>query len=184
MSVEQGRVCILPWVRGIVEPMLRRTDLTPRVRERLEMVKAAALGQDMGGIARWSGRSARTVGYWLERFAQGGVAAVGDAPRPGRPPRADGAYHAALERAMGTSPRALGLAYDGWTSARLSAYLEQQTGARVAPSWVRTLLKRHDFVRGRPKHTLKQRQDAVEVAACEVVLAATEKNRGRRAGAL
>ena len=33
--------------RAAIEVELRRRDLPPRVRERLEMVKAAALGQDL-----------------------------------------------------------------------------------------------------------------------------------------
>ena len=41
--------------REDVERQLRRTDLTRRMRERLEMVKAAALGDDVERIARWSG---------------------------------------------------------------------------------------------------------------------------------
>ena len=40
-----------------IEAELRRRDLPPRVRERLEMVKGAALGQDAAEIARWAGRS-------------------------------------------------------------------------------------------------------------------------------
>lgn len=175
---------IPPQARDESEPLLRRQDLKPRVRERLEMVKAAALGQGLAQIARWTGRSQRTVARWLGRFVCGGSSALADAGRPGRPPRADAAYHAALERAMAMSPRALGLPYDGWTSARLSAYLEQQTGVRLAASWMRTLLKQHNFVRGRPKHTLKHRQDPAEVAACEAALAAGGKNGGGRAGAL
>ena len=43
-------------VRAVVEAALRRRDLAPRVRERLEMVKARALGSDLEGIAAWSGR--------------------------------------------------------------------------------------------------------------------------------
>ena len=42
--------------REDVERQLRRTDLTRRMRERLEMVKAAALGDDVERIARWSRR--------------------------------------------------------------------------------------------------------------------------------
>ena len=178
MAVVQAVGIAIPAeARGVVERELRRRDLVPRLRERLKMVKAAALGQDLAQIARWSGRSVRTIGHWLRRFVAGGVAALADAPRPGRPPRADAAYRQALEVAMATSPRALGLVYDHWTSARLSAYLAQQTGVEIAPSWVRSLLKQQRFVPGRPKHTLKHRQDPDEVAACEVALAAAEKNR-------
>lgn len=159
-----------------VEAALRRRDLTPRVRERLEMVKAAALGQDLDGIARWSGRTPETVRHWLRRFRTGGIAALTDAPRPGRPPKADAAYLAALERAVETAPRTLGLPFDAWTSARLSAYLAETTGSRLAPGWLRVLLHQQRFACGRRKHTLRHLQDPAEVAACEDALqAAGEK---------
>lgn len=167
--------------RAEVAALLRRRDLSPRVRERLEMVKARALGQEVAAIATWSGRSVRTVERWLRCFAVGGAPAVADAPRPGRPPRADAAYRQALERTVETPPPDVGLPFDVWTSARLSAYLAQITGVRIAPGWVRTLLARHDVVCGRPKHTLKHLQDPAEVAACMAELAAAEKKGDRRA---
>ena len=68
-----------------IEAALRRRDLAPRVRERLEMVKGVALGQPLDAIARWSGRSERTVRRWLEAFGRGGIAALGDhRPAPSR----------------------------------------------------------------------------------------------------
>jgi transposase len=153
-----------------VEATLRRRDLAPRMRERLEMVKAAALGQDVEGIARWSGRTPETVRHWLERFRAGGLATLGDAPRSGRPPKADAAYLVALAAAVETAPRTLGLPFDVWTSGRLSAYLTQQTGTRIAPGWLRVLLHQQRFACGRPKHTLAHLQDAEEVAACQDAL--------------
>jgi hypothetical protein len=51
--------------RTEVETLLRRRDLCPRVRERLGMVKAVALGQDLAAIVAWSGRTARTVERWV-----------------------------------------------------------------------------------------------------------------------
>ncbi|MBA3415424.1 MAG: winged helix-turn-helix domain-containing protein, partial [Chloroflexia bacterium] len=89
-----------------------------------------------------------------------------------RPPKADAAYLAALEAAVETPPRDLGLPFDVWTSARLSAHLERATGTRVAPGWLRVLLHRRDFACGRPKHTLAHLQDPAEVTACEDALAA------------
>ena len=167
-----------------VETLLRRRDLPPRQRERLEMVKAASLGQEVAAIAQWSGRSARTVRHWLQRFADGGPAALVDAPRSGRPVQASGAYLQALDAALSQPPTVVGLPYDVWTSRRLSAYLAQQTGVRIAPSWLRTLLKRRDYVHGRPKHTLKHLQDPVATAACAEELAAVEKKGGGGAPAL
>lgn len=153
-----------------VEGALRRRDLPPRQRERLEMVKAAALGQELDEIARWSGRTPETVRHWLGRFRIGGLAALADAPRRGRPPKADAAYLAALETAVETAPRTLGLPFDGWTSGRLSAYLAAQTGTRIAPGWLRVLLHRQRFACGRPKHTLAHLHDPGEVAACQEAL--------------
>jgi transposase len=168
--------------RAEVEEKLRGRDLLPRTRERLEMVKAAGLGHALDEIVRWSGRSPRTVRFWLDRFAAVGAAGLADAPRAGRPARADAEYLAALERAVETPPRELGLGFDVWTSPRLSTYLVETIGVRIAPGWLRALLSRRDFVSGRPKHTLKHLQDADEVAACKAELEAVGGKGGRRAG--
>ncbi len=168
-----------PAQRVEVEHWLRRRDLAPRLRERLEMVKAGGLGQAVPQIAQWSGRTERTVRHWLCRYAQGGVAALADAPRAGRPVVADAAYRRAAEAAVETPPRALGLPFDVWTSARLSAYLAKTTGVRIAPGWLRALLGRWDYVCGRPKHTLKHLQEPEAVAACVEELAAAVCKSGR-----
>jgi transposase len=170
--------------QATVAALLHQETLPRRVRERLEMVKARALGADLASIARWSGRSARRVVYWLERYCTAGPAALSDAPRSGRPPRADAAYLRALEGAVSTSPRALSLGFDVWTAARLNTYLAEQTGVHLAPGWLRALLNQHGFVTGRPKHTLKHLQDPVAVAACAAELAAAGGTGGRRTRAV
>jgi transposase len=156
--------------QAAVEARLAQRDLPPRQRERLELVKAAGLGEEVATIAQWSGRTPRTVRRWLTAFREGGIGALAGAPIPGRPPQADAAYLAALEEAGETRPRSLGLPFDVWTSTRLSAYLHQQTGVRIAPGWLRVLLKRQRFACGRPKHTLDHLHDPEEVAACEEAL--------------
>lgn len=166
--------------RATVEALLRQRALAPRVRERLEMVKAHALGQDLASIVRWSGRSERTVRRWVERFVAGGPAALADAARSGRPPRADAAYLAAMEAAVQTPPPHLGLAFDVWTSDRLAAYLEETIGKRIAPGWLRALLARRDYACGRPKHTLRHLQDPAALAVGEQALAAVGGKGGGR----
>jgi transposase len=170
---------VSPSHRAELDQWLRRRNLPPRLRERLEMVKAVALGQEVPQIAQWSGRTERTVRRWLGRYASGGVAALADAPRAGRPAAADAAYRRAAEAAVGTPPRTLGLPFDVWTSARLSAYLAETTGVRIASGWLRALLGRWDYVCGRPKHTLKHLQDPEAVAACGEELAAAVCKSGR-----
>ena len=151
-----GEVVLTGEQRREVKRLLRRRDLAPRVRERLEMVKAFGLGHEVTQVEAWSGR----------------------------PRRADEAYLAALEATVETAPPELGLPFDVWTSDRLSAYLGETTGVRIAPGWLRALLARRRFVSGRPKHTLKHLQDAAELAACEAALAAAEKKGGRGARAV
>jgi transposase len=165
--------------QATVEARLKQRDLAPRHRERLEMVKAAWLGADVATIARWCGRTPRTVRRWLAAFRDGGVLALAGAPIPGRPPKADAAYLAALEQTVATAPRDLGLPFDVWTSRRLSAYLAEQTGVRIAPGWLRVLLHRQRFACGRPKHTLTHLQDPDEVAACKEALQAAGEKGGR-----
>ena len=175
---ERRQVTIPAAARARVEAQLRQRDLSPRVRERLEMVKAAALGQELEQIAQWSGRSVGTVRRWLTAWVRGGRAALADAPRPGRPPHADAAYLAALEATVATPPPVLGLPFDVWTSPRLSAYLAETTGVRIAPGWLRALLARRRFACGRPKHSLRHLRDPEEVALCEAELAAVGEKGG------
>jgi transposase len=170
--------------RMTIRTMLHQRELTPRVRERLEMVKAADQEQSLVSIAAWSGRSVETVRRWLTRFAEGGVDAVADAPRPGRPVKADSAYLDALEQAVETPPSTLGLPFDVWTSGRLRAYLLEQTGVAVSAGWLRALLARQRFAYGRPKHTLGHLQDPTAVRACEAELAQVGGKGSRRARAL
>ena len=179
-----GRKQGLPPISGAqrveVEGWLRRRTLPPRVRERLEMVKAAALGQDAGAIGRWSGRTERTVCRWLSRYACEGIAGLAEAPRAGRPPHADAAYLKQLERLVETEPPTLGVPFDVWTSARLSSYLAETTGTRIAPGWLRVLLHRRRFANGRPKLSVSHLQDPAEVAACaERLRAVGGKGEGR-----
>jgi transposase len=173
-----------PEQRGAVEQRLARRDLSRRERERVEMVKAAALGYEDEAIARWSGRTVRTVRRWLKRFRAEGPDALGDAPRTGRPAKADGAYRERLAEAVTTAPTTLELPFDVWTSARLSAYLAEQTGVRLAPGWVRVLLNRQEFVSGRPKHTLDHLQDPADVERFVAEATAAGEKGGRRAGAV
>jgi hypothetical protein len=76
------------------------------------------------------------------------------------------------------------LPFDVWTSRRLSAYLAETTGVRIAPGWLRVLLHQQHFACGRPKHTLGHLQDPDEVAACEDALRVAGGKGGGPSGAL
>ena len=57
---KQEAPAIEPAQRAVVEELLHQRALNPQVRERLEMVKARALGQDLASSATWCGRTVRT----------------------------------------------------------------------------------------------------------------------------
>src|SRR3954469_13459842 len=71
---------LTPEEREELRATLRREDLSPRVRERLEMVKAADLGHDLGQITAWSGGTPRTVRRLVGAVASG--AGAGRSPTP------------------------------------------------------------------------------------------------------
>src|SRR3954468_18765374 len=174
---------LTPEEREELRATLRREDLSPRVRERLEMVKAADLGHDLGQITAWSGRTPRTVRRWVGAFASGGIGGPPpppppspSAPRSGRPVGAGAAYLRALEEAVETPPRRLGLGFEVWTSERLCSYLSRTSEIEISSGWLRALLARRRFACGRAKHTLKHLRDPQEVVACEAELEEAQKN--------
>lgn len=153
--------------RKQIERALTGRSVSPRQRERLEMVKGAYRGDRLAVIASWSGRTEPTVQRWLRVYRDGGIDALVDEPRSGRPAQADAGYLTALATAVATDPRALGQSFDVWTSGRLSAYMAGTTETLVSPGWIRVLLTRAGFAHGRPKHSVTHLQDPAEVAACE-----------------
>jgi len=70
-GINEPLLRLSPKEREEMRAALRREDLSPRVRESLEMVKAADLGREFDEIALWSGRKPRTVRRWLGAFASG-----------------------------------------------------------------------------------------------------------------
>jgi hypothetical protein len=167
---------ITPKQRADVERHVQRTALTRRRRDRLQLVLAAGLGDEVERSARWSGRSVEPVVGWLARGAAGGVAALAEAKRSGRPVWADATSLAAMETALETVPSALGLALAVWTSERVAADLEPQTRIHLAPGWLRVRLAEHGWGCGQPTHPLHHRQDPAAVAASRAA------PRGRRWG--
>lgn len=91
VTIAQRLIDLSDTDRDTIRAMLHQRELAPRMRERLEMVKAIDHGQSLATIAAWSGRSIPTVRHWLSCFADGGIAALTDAPRPGRPVQANAA---------------------------------------------------------------------------------------------
>ena len=96
----------------------REAGITPRTRDRLEMVRLASAGWTAPRIARHLACHEQTVRKYLKAFLAEGFAALPDRPRPGRPPLVTAAHLDALgdcsTRATGPGPRRSW--WPGWTT--------------------------------------------------------------------
>jgi len=122
---------------------------------RLEMVRHAALGRSIPAAAAGLGVHPQTVRRHVKAFLAGGVAALADAPRSGRPPKLTEAVLAALE-ARPDEDAASGART--WTLPQLAAWLAEEHGVVVNATDLGEVRKRRDFRRKRTKRSSRHRQ--------------------------
>jgi len=115
-------------------------------------------------IAEMVSRSRITVTRWLHEFNTHGLAALWPGKSPGRPPKADADFQAALATAVEQNPRDLGYPFTRWSVDLLREHLRRHAHIDVSYSTVYHTLKRLDYRYGCPKLDLKHRQDPKEVA--------------------
>ena len=116
----------------------RDAGITPRTRDRLEMIRLADAGWTIPRIARHLGCHEQTVRKSVKAFLADGVEALPDRPRPGRPPTVTAAHLDALEALLDTGGRT-------WTTPQLGAWLAQEYGVRVHPDHLSRLLHTRRF---------------------------------------
>lgn len=116
-------------------------------------------GWGVGEIAEALGVTDAAVYNWLKRFSAGGIEALSDRSRSGRPPTYDERFRKKLCRALGKSPRRCGLATTVWTVLTLAVYLFDVTRRTISPSHLRRVIHDEGYVWRRPKLSLKWRQN-------------------------
>ena len=81
-----GRVVELTGeTRAALEALTRRTTVAVGLARRARIVLLAAEGVPLDRIGRQIGVDRNVVRLWVDRYRVGGVAALEDRPRPGRP---------------------------------------------------------------------------------------------------
>src|SRR5688500_10744632 len=75
--------------RSRLEALTRSSSVRAGLAQRARIVLLAADGLPNAEIARRTGTSRPTVVGWRARYAEGGIAALEDQPRSGRPPEID-----------------------------------------------------------------------------------------------
>jgi transposase len=121
--------------RSRLESLTRSSSVRAGLAQRARIVLLAAEGLSNAEIARRTGTSRPTVVDWRARYDAGGIRALEDAPRSGRPPRIDEiAVVVATLADQGRPPEHLGVTH--W-SARLLAAELGISFASVARIWRR-----------------------------------------------
>ena len=134
-------------------------DKRPEVVQRSIAIRLLHLGHKPEEVAKMQAVSKPTIYGWFHRWQSGGVAALANQPKSGRPLKANDAYSLALVEVLEKEPSEAGYDFTIWTVGRLSAYLEKITGIVLSESRLRALMKRKGYRYRRPKHDLGHLQD-------------------------
>ncbi len=122
---------------------------------RLEMVRHAALSKSIPAAAAGLGVHPQTVRRHVKAFLAGGIAALADEPRSGRPPKLTEAVLAALEARLDEDAAS---GARTWTRPQAAAWLAEEHGVAVNPASLGEVLKRRDFRGKRTKRSARHHQ--------------------------
>ena len=153
------------------EELKRRTrasNIKPRTRDRLEMVRLADAGWGPPQIARHLRLSARRVRFWLQQFLTAGFDALPDQPHVGQTSRLTPALAEAVRQQLDRSDRT-------WTTRQLAAWLAEEHGVRFSRDHLGTLLRRAGLSCRRTERDLGHKQDPEKVTAGKAELETLEK---------
>ena len=106
------------------------------VYRRAQAVHFSSQGLGVLTIAEMVSCNRSTVFRWLQAFNHHGMDALWPGKSPGRPPKADAEFQAALIDAVEKNPHDLGYAFTRWTAAHLSEHLQKVTHIRVSPGTI------------------------------------------------
>ncbi len=129
-----------------------------RLAARAWIIKLSAAGETVPAIARRLDGGAKTVRVWIRRFNADGVAALDDAPRPGRPRTYDeDARSRVIAKARSLPPKPENGALPPtchWTLDRLSEELAED-GLPIKRSQIRRILKAEHLKWQKPRTWLE-----------------------------
>ncbi len=145
-------------------------DKRPEVVQRSISIRLLHLGYKPEAVAKMQAVSKPTIYGWFHRWRSGGIEALANQPKSGRPLKTDDAYSLALVEVIEKEPSEVGYNFTIWTVERLSAHLEKITGIVLSESRLRALIKRKRYRYRRPKHDLGHLQDkAAKLKAAEIL---------------
>lgn len=120
--------------RQVLQARVQARTVSVRDLERARIVLLAAEGLPAADIAARVGCSRPTVTLWRSRYAKGGLAGLGDAPRSGAPPRlTEARKDEILAATLAPPPEELGITH--WSSRLLAKRLGDVSHVTVTRLW-------------------------------------------------
>lgn len=136
-----------------------RQDKRAEVGRRATVIRLLHLGHKPEAVAEQQMVSVPTIYNWHRLWREKGIDGLANRPKTGRPSKATEAYCQKLEELLEKEPSEFGYRFVIWTSDRLRAHLEKDTGILLSESRFRALLKKRGYRYRRPKHDLSHLQD-------------------------
>jgi transposase len=152
-----------------------RQEKRPEVRQRATVIRLLHLGYKPEEVAEQQMVSVPTIYNWHKHWRENGIEGLANKVRKGRKPKANDAYCSKLEEMLEKEPSSYGYRFAIWTSDRLRAHLEKETGILLSASRFRALLKKKGYRYRRPKYDLSHLQDQVAKQQTEEVLEELKK---------
>lgn len=152
-----------------------RQDKRAEVKQRARVIRLLHSGQKPETIAEQQMVSVPTIYNWHKLWRTNGIEGLANKVRPGRKPKATEAYCLKLEEVLSKEPSEYGYRFAIWTSDRLRAHLEKETGIQLSEGRFRALLKNKGYRYRRPKYDLSHLQDKAAKKQAESLLKEMKK---------
>jgi transposase len=159
---------------GEIEKAVRQ-DKRAEVRQRATVIRLLHLGHKPETIAEQQMVSVPTIYNWHRLWREQGIEGLANRPKTGRPSKATETYCRKLEELLEKEPAEFGYRFAIWTSDRLRAHLEKDTGILLSEGRFRALLKKRGYRYRRPKHDLSHLQDKKAKTKAEKLLEEMKK---------
>jgi transposase len=132
---------------------IRRSEES-RYDHRLHGVLLVAQGLTCPEVARVLGDAPRSVEYWVQHFAEKGLAGLQEGERPGRPQRLDAGQIARINAVLRKTPRDVGLGQTLWDGKTLSAWIAKEFGLTLGVRQCQRMFRQLGFRLRKPRPML------------------------------
>lgn len=135
-----------------------------RYDHRLHGLLLISAGQSCRQVAQLFGENGTTVQRWVRRFEEGGLDALREGERPGRPRMLDARQWRKLQGDLRKSPRDVGLPATLWDGPVLSEHLRQRYGVDLGVRQCQRMFRQSGFRFRKPRPQVAQ-ADPLKIAA-------------------